>query len=487
MGTSPQAGGRLALAAPAAYPRNNAASHNHLLNRATFGGTLADRRWLARYGIGAWVDAQLRPPPADYAPDLRLKSLFPLAFRDIRGVRAGQKMYAWDAMFALGQSTLGRQLFTAYQLQEVMIDVFANILHITVPSDNVWDSAPSYLNTVIRRNIRGKFSTMLLAAMRHPAMIRYLDNDQSERRSVNENLGRELLELHTVGVGQFTESDVRNSAYILSGRTVDWQTGEFKYEAWRHWTGPVRVMTFSHANSSATNGMAVGDAYLTYLARHPATARAVATKLARRFVADNPPRTLVDRLVTVYRNTDSAIVPMVRTILSSPEFWASPRGAKTRRPLEDVVGSVRALGIGFGGDPRKGIADLYWQLHHMGHAPLWWEPPNGFPDVTTAWLSASAFVGRWNVHRALVHGWWDHLRPPTQTFNALAPRSWQTCASWLHHVSNVLLGHQLDTATLNHLLAFMRVSANTPATQPGNWVSGNAVALLLDSPAFQLR
>ena len=140
---------------------------------------------------------------------------------------------------------------------------------------------------------------MLLASARHPAMMRYLDNASSQKRSVNENYGRELLELHTVGRDAgYTEVDVRNSAYILTGRTVNRQA-QFTYEARRHWTGEVKVMDFTNPNGDAAAGMDLGDAYVRYLAFHPATATRIAHKLARRFVCDDPPQTLVDRLNAV--------------------------------------------------------------------------------------------------------------------------------------------------------------------------------------------
>jgi uncharacterized protein (DUF1800 family) len=150
-------------------------------------------------------------------------------------IRASIKKYSWDAMFEYAQATLARQIWSRRQVYEVMVDFWANHLNLPMPSDAAWDLGTSYHNDVIRRHALGSFTDMLLAAMRHPAMLAYLDNNQSTRTSVNENLGRELLELHTVGVqGGYTETDVRNSAYILTGRTVDGDTGTFRYDPKRH-------------------------------------------------------------------------------------------------------------------------------------------------------------------------------------------------------------------------------------------------------------
>ena len=143
---------------------------------------------------------------------------------------------------------------------------------------------------------------MLLASARDPAMMRYLDNAASDKRSVNENYGRELLELHTVGIdGGYTEKDVRNSAYLMTGRTVDRQ-GRVQVRV-SAGTGPARsrCSASSTPTSPAKDGLAVGDAYLQYLATHPSTARYIARKLAVRFVADAPPQSLVDRLARTYQ------------------------------------------------------------------------------------------------------------------------------------------------------------------------------------------
>ncbi len=220
-------------------------------------------------------------------------------------------------MFHTGIGTLGRQVFGSRQLFEVVVDVFANHLHVATPSDRGWDVAPQYAISVIRRHAFGKFSDMLQAAMRHPAMLRFLDNDASTRDSVNENLGRELLELHTVGVSSgYTEKDVRASAYVLSGRGAT-PEGKFEYVADKHRTGRVKVLGWSASNGSAKGGLATGDRYLDYLAKHPATARTIARKLVVRFVDDSPPAGLVNHLAEVYLKNNTAILPVLTALFRS--------------------------------------------------------------------------------------------------------------------------------------------------------------------------
>ena len=151
-------------------------------------------------------------------------------------------------------------------------------------------------------------------------MLLYLDNNLSTATHPNENLGRELLELHTVGRGHYTEEDVRNSARILTGWSVERPpTWAPVYKASTHWRGPVQVMGFRDANA-AKDGRALTRRYLTYLAHHPATAQRVAGRLATKFVRDDPPRALVDELAQVYLDNDTAIAPVLRALVASKAF-----------------------------------------------------------------------------------------------------------------------------------------------------------------------
>lgn len=169
-------------------------------------------------------------------------------------------------------------------------------------------------------------------------MLHYLNNEDScyegDEASVQENYGRELLELHTVSVdGGYTEEDVKNSALVLTGWTVDGDK-VFRFDAGCHYVGTVSVLDFSHPNDSADGGLAVGEAYLGHLARHPATATYLATKLARRFVADEPPASLVDVLAatSISTTTPRSCPCCVRCspATSSPDRSARRRGDRWR-------------------------------------------------------------------------------------------------------------------------------------------------------------
>ncbi|MGW4466768.1 DUF1800 domain-containing protein [Micromonospora sp. NPDC004704] len=406
----------------------------HLLRRASFGPTRTEADAVRAVGIDAWIDRQLEPGRVEDPIGDQVLASFPTVGMSTAQIRRAVKEFDWAAQYELGHATLARQFWSSRQLFEVMVDFWSNHLNVTNPFDGGWDVRTSFDSQVIRKHALGKFSDMLAASARNPAMLRYLNNNESHRRSVNENYGRELLELHTVGIdGGYTESDVRNSAYIMTGRTVT-NEGEFRYENDRHWIDPVKVLGFTDKNPSRPKGLALGDRYLQYLATHEATAKNIARKLAVRFVADTPPHHLVQRLAEAYLANGTAIAPVLRVLFRSQEFWIST-GLKARRPLENFVATARSLGVAPGADTRAGIEGLYRLTQRFGQPPLGWVPPNGYPDVAAAWRSAHATLAIWNSHRALVQGAQKGLsypkpeglvgkRPPTtgQYLDALAAR-----------------------------------------------------------------
>ncbi len=458
----------------------------HLLRRATFGPRKQDRADFDQMGIDAWIDAQLKPM-ADPTGDA-IAAQFNQAGTSIPQVVGSIERYSWDAQVEAGQMVLGRWIFSGRQLFEIVVDVFANLLNCTMPSDSLWSCGPDYQQQVIRKHAYGSYTDMLLAAMRHPAMLTYLNNDESTRAHVNENLGRELLELHTVGVtGGYTEADVVGSARILSGRTLDYQPQLYKYDPRRHYIGAVKVMGFSDPNTVAEQGEAMGDRYLTYLAKLPATAQTVARKLAVRFVSDNPPQALVDRMAQAYLDNNTAIVPVLRTMFGSLEFWASV-GQKTRRPAEDLVFSARVLEIPID-DPatvKKGVAGMYWRLWDAGNAPLHWAPPNGYPDVVAAWQSSGQVLQRWSTHRALAGGWYEGMKP-TAAMAELAPRANETATAWVDRIGRYVVGGTLPASARAALVEFLGVPASSVIPSWLTWKGVHLAALVLDSLYCQAR
>ncbi|WP_250002038.1 DUF1800 domain-containing protein [Actinoplanes sp. M2I2] len=466
----------------------------HLLRRATFGPSPASVAEIRRLGASAWLERQLKPASiADPVGD-ELMSRFPHARTTISGVRqkiaAGQlKKYDWKPMWQVSHAAVARAVWSERQLFEVMVDFWSNHLNVTCPTGDVWQSRADYDHNVIRRYALGRFADLLKASAKHPAMLTYLDNRWSTKAAPNENYGRELLELHTIGLA-YTEADVKNAARLFTGLTVHNDTGHYQYDPKRHAVGAVRVLGFRHANATAADGEKAALALLDHLALHTATARRIVTKLCVRFVADQPPASLVTRLVKVYLDNRSAIVPVLRALFTSPEFAASI-GAKTRTPFEDVVATVRVLGLGPEPTGTQAIASLYSMCRNAGQAPLAWAPPNGYPDVASAWASTSGLLVRWNSHLSLAAGWWPAtLVRPRSMLDEFAGPLPATHGALIDAVSRRLIGGPLPRSSVEALSRFFDKTASAPLkpTDPAaGWKFPYLMAMLLNSPSFALR
>lgn len=405
---------------PAAVPT---AAALHLASRFTYGMTPALHAEMeAAGGAGQWFAAQLNPgsipdPVADElhtwwtSIDLDAATIWQ---RDRDGVEG-----TWVAGANYQRWCLLRRIYSKRQVLEAVTEFFEAHLHVPVQDDGVFGYRAAY-GKMIRSHALGRFDQMLTAAITHPAMGISLDNASSTKRAPNENLGRELLELHTVGRGNYTEDDVKNSARILTGYRVDlWRTWNAWYDTASHWTGPVTVMGFSHANAAA-DGRPVAESYLSYLAHHPATARRLARKLAVRFVSDSPSDALVDQLADVYLANDTAIVPVIRALVAHPEFLASAR-SKVRTPTDDVVATYRALDVRVA-RPTDGSSTanaILWQTQTIGHQPFGWSRPDGPPETGADWSSASRILASFQTHYSMAGGWW-----PKQDATYHAMKDW---------------------------------------------------------------
>ncbi|GIF64438.1 hypothetical protein Ais01nite_24730 [Asanoa ishikariensis] len=481
--------GAAAAAAAKATPTNpNLLSRDpilHLLRRATFGPTRVLVDAAGKTGIDEWLEQQLNPGKVDDPVATKAMTAFPTVSMSTAQIRRTVKDGDFQAQFELGQATIARQMWSSRQLFEVMVDFWSNHLNVTNPFDGGWDVRTSYDNDVIRKHALGKFSDMLKASARHPAMLRYLDNAASDRRSVNENYGRELLELHTVGIdGGYNEKDVRNSAYIMTGRTVT-DDGQFRYAADRHWVDSVKVLGFKDKNPSRSKGLDVGEKYLKYLATHPSTAKNIARKLAVRFVCDAPPNGLVQRLADTYLENGTAIAPVLRVLFRSQEFWIAT-GMKTRRPLENFVATARALGVAPGSDTRAGVEGLYFMTQRFGNAPMAWVPPNGYPDVAAAWRSAHATLSLWNAHRALIGGYERGLSYPK--VEGLVGKRPGTTGPYVDSLADRLVFQKVSAAHRKALLTFLSAKDGTAVKNSslGGKVE-HLAPLLLDSIYHALR
>jgi len=342
----------------------------------------------------------------------------------------------------LQSSRVARAVASERQLQEVMTDFWENHFNIYAAK-----GAPEayYLvdfdQNVIRPRVLGKFRDLLEAVAKSPAMLFYLDNarsmadstqptlegggrrqagaarrgiggifgpmrapvqrppqqqQQRKRPGLNENYGRELLELHTLGVdGGYTQQDVINVARAFTGWTIKppAQGGGFIFRPQVHDAGPKVVLGHKLA---AGRGMEDAEDVMDILARNPATARYISFKLARRFVSDSPSKALVDRAAQVFLRTDGDIREVVRTIVTSPEFFSQRSfRSKVKSPFEVVVSAARALNAPPDSTPRSAQIIAYLGQPIYGH-----QAPNGWPETGDAWMNTGAILNRINFGMA---------------------------------------------------------------------------------------
>ena len=320
-----------------------------------------------------------------------------------------------------------RATYSEAQLEEILVDFWFNHFNIT--------SGDPYIHTdygenVIRRHALGRFEDLLVATAQHPGMLIYLDNWKStaprsvveeriaameppdgepktlwmrrhetflsETAGLNENYGRELMELHTLGVdGGYTQADVQEVARALTGWTLsDWRdTGHFEFSPLLHEDGDKTVLGQTIPSGGVDEGMRI----LHMLAHHPSTARFISTKLVRRFVADDPPPRIVDAATERFLESDGDIREVLRAIFHHPDFFAPEYyQGKVKKPFEAVVSALRAvdadidntfLGPNFAAGPNSIAGQMGERLRNH-------EAPDGYPDVASAWVSTNALFKR---------------------------------------------------------------------------------------------
>jgi uncharacterized protein (DUF1800 family) len=297
--------------------------------------------------------------------------------------------------------------------------------HFCISADKIPSMAGAYEREAIRPHVLGRFGDMLLAAESHPAMLFYLDNWDSigpnsvaginRSKGLNENLAREILELHTLGVRSgYTQSDVTAFANVLTGWSMNPVSnpdhgGDFMYVKRMHEPGDKTVLSKSYAD----DGIEQGRAVLADLAHHPATATHVAQKLAKHFVSDQPPQPLVDRLAKVFRDTGGDLKAVAVALVKSDEAWNARRG-KLKRPDEWLVSALRIGGVH---EPKP---DRVVGAQNMLGQPLWRPPsPQGFSDEEAAWLDG--LPTRLDIASTYAARIWDRLDPHTMVDEALGP------------------------------------------------------------------
>ena len=429
-----------------------------------------------RRAMKAKAEPTMDTPDADARRALRTP--------EMRVAMTGQR----EVLSELSQQKILRAAYSERQLEEVMVDFWFNHFNVFAGKGPTRLYLTAYERDTIRPHVLGTFRSLLGATAESPAMLFYLDNWQSSApegtvavnrrpafrrpaetapakarsRGLNENYARELMELHTLGVdGGYTQKDVQDVARAFTGWTITTprQGGSFRYEPRMHDDGAKVVL--GH-RLPAGGGRKDGERVLDILASHPATSRFVATKLVRRFVADEPPAALVDRAAATFRQTDGDIREVVRTILTSPEFFApAAYRAKVKTPFEFVASAVRATAF----DAQNALP-LVKAMRDLGMPMYFCQPPTGYADRAEAWVNTGALLNRMNFAVAMTRG---GIRGRSQG-SPPSPAVLETARD-----------------TLSRSVMADDISDSTRATVARATEAPQAVALLLGSPEFQRK
>ncbi len=445
----------------------------------------------------------------------------------------------------LQQAKVLRAVYSERQLYEMMVDFWTNHFNIFMgKGDDLWFLTP-HDREVIRKNALGKFQDLLESTAKSPAMLFYLDNWTSiappghrvaqvdplisqarrflpdrfrlfqprakvtsqsllnprlvqlprqpgaeprppakqppQRRGLNENYARELMELHTLGVdGGYTQKDVIEVARCFTGWTIRQPQveGTFSFNPRAH--DDETKVVLGH-NIPAGGGIHDGEMVLDILAHHPSTARFIATKLVRRFISDDPPSSLVDRAAKVFLKTDGDIREVVRTIITSREFFAPEAlHAKVKTPLELAVSAIRALGA-----DTDASQPLLGAIARMGEPLFQYQPPTGYPDVASAWMNTGSLLERLNFGLALGG---NRLRGTQVDLMRLLPEDLRTDRERLvDTLSQRLYCGQVSQSTRTAIAS--QIERETPVT--GGTIPSptivKVIGMALGAPEFQRR
>jgi len=428
------------------------------------------------------------------------------------------------------QAKILRAVYSERQLQEVMTDFWFNHFNVYVQKGPDRILTASYERDAIRPNVFGKFEDLLKATTEHPAMLFYLDNWMSaspnakmpdrddlrrmrrERRfggfggrignramrrmeideirtinqngkapkrsrGLNENYAREIMELHTLGVdGGYTQKDVQEVARCFTGWTIrnPRAGGDFYFNQYMHDDGEKIVLG---KKIPSGGGIKDGYAVIHMLATHPSTAKFVSTKLARKFVSDNPPPALVTRMSQTFLKTDGDILEVLRTMFKSPEFFATENyRAKIKTPFEMTVSAVRAIGADTNGAPQ-----FHRWLAQMGEGLFMCQPPTGYPDAAERWVNTGALLERMNFALALSENRIPGARVDLQ--NLLAGANTSRQSQVVDHFVKLLLRGQISPQTRETI--DKSLGAQRLAMAGGQVDVAKVVGLILGSPEFQ--
>ena len=408
-----------------------------VLNRVTWGVNSSVVRSASGLGLDRYLDQQLHPAAAPLPASVQAqidamtisRGTLETLLRDLEQRRkdadgivndddkkAAQQAYQQElnrlAREAATRSLL-RDLYSSHQLQEQMIWFWMNHFNVHQGKANVRALIGDYEEQAIRPHALGKFRDLLSATAHHPAMLRYLDNEQNAVNHLNENYARELMELHTLGVnGGYSQRDVQELARILTGVGVNLGTGDpklprelqgqylrqglFEFSPNRHDYGDKQFLGVSVKG----RGLSELDEAIDRLSRHPATAHYVSAKLAAYFVQDEPSAALVKRLAQTFLRSDGDIATVLKTLFSSAEFTQS-LGHKFKDPVHYILSAVR---LAYDDKPILNTGPMLNWLNRMGEPLYGRQTPDGYPLTERAWASPGQMTTRFEIAKAIGSG-----------------------------------------------------------------------------------
>jgi uncharacterized protein (DUF1800 family) len=374
--------------------------------------------------------------------------------------------------------TLVQQTHSSRQIFEMMVEFWHDHLNITTLGDETKDGnldwhTNDWNKRVIRQHALGKFEDLLYAAALHPAMIVYLDGELSTKEQPNENFGRELLELYTVTPKSgYTQSDIINAAKLFSGLRVKWPERWYQrgprprpegnifidvppfstmLHGERQNFGTFKIMGWEKTVTTNDQVLPAIKSLISYLAAHPETAKTIALKLGRRFVEDVPSQKFISDIASAYSSSGGDIKTVLKAVYQHPDF-RNAVGRKLKRPGEDYVSVARSLNVWpnfFRVQKWKGMTKEFEypaivpdELKRMGHAPLSWPFPDGYPDVAASWVNANYQLLRWNIYGHFIKGnTWDE-----PAMDSLLPNRERDVDGQIDQISQLLLFKELGSA-----------------------------------------
>jgi uncharacterized protein (DUF1800 family) len=478
----------------------------HILNRLSFGPRPGDIEHVLAIGPDRYIQEQLYPEriPENPALQQQLSQLTTLrrsplellqTFRNQkRQAQQAQQTAANSPRLEATEARFARALTSNRQLQEVLVDFWFNHFNVDGNKGLVRALVGSYEETAIRPHVLGRFRDLLEATARHPAMLIYLDNWQNtapnspgargQAQGLNENYARELMELHTLGVnGGYSQADVTTLARILTGwglarpQQTASQTDRsgFFFDAKRHDFSPKTFL----GQPVPGQGEAEVEAVLDRLARHPATARHISTKLAQYFVSDQPPASLVDRLSQRFLATDGDLRQVLQTLFQSPEFWAAAHSiapanspasppAKFKTPYRYIISSLRATNL-----PVHNPRPIATVLQQLGMPLYGCTTPDGYANTQDKWLNPDAMTRRLSFATTLGSGNLSRSLGQAPDRSNPADRNGRPDRAQAQALDSIALSNTLGNA-------FSAQTRSVISSSPANL----RAALILGSPEF---